>query len=136
MDWNKDWLYRLIFKEVETFWNKFAARSVEQIHIAEYPDAELQKSYCKGMAMRHWVYSGANVTAVTFDAAKPETIPDIMRQYKKVGALSFHITPDRQHVVWNYMVGYFNEGGYTYRVVDQGEQARLEFAENLGTWRG
>src|SRR5262249_51269200 len=67
MGWQSDWLYQLIFEEVEKVWKRAKEEGVGQFgpppsafRISEMSDGIWEQVQCRGDARRRWLYQGGD----------------------------------------------------------------------------
>ena len=159
MGWKTDWLFALIFREIQRIWNE-ANRFAEQISKPEKPQPSLEAlrvRQCAGARLgsgflsppilREWLFDGADFTELepteTFlPKRKGKALvpfPLSVRNSESRGALfvegnvSFYITPGRKQCVLTYQLGPRYGRGIVYEVHGQGTGATLNAAIRWGS---
>jgi hypothetical protein len=125
-----DWLYELIFDEVEKVWeqaNKEGAGrfgpAPSDLLISEMHDADWEESRCRGNPDRQWTYQGgqslspAEVSAID--------VGERRGMFYERGVVAFCIDSDRKRLVFSYILGPRYGRGMTFVVIGQGAKGRL-----------
>jgi hypothetical protein len=135
MGWKTDWLYSLLFRQVEQIWKRVrreAARDPElfgpapaSLCVQECREMDWEQVYCLPPVLREWTCSG-----VGMEERPPGELPQPVRtdpdgSFYRTGLVQFHIAPDRKRVGMVYVLGpHYGRGG-VYRVCGQGSTGRL-----------
>jgi len=124
-DWKTDWLYALIFRELDDWCKCFEP---DEYYLIEERDTD-DGSVCTGAIIRAWRRNLQGIEEITLQ--EHLNLTKRRGEIIRFGAeylARFHIHADRQRVVYgwstNYLVG--GDGG-RYRVVGSPEDATLEY---------
>jgi hypothetical protein len=131
MGWQSDWLYQLIFDEVERVWKRarkdgagrFGPPSTAFL-ISEMPEADWEHIRCHGDAHRQWTYKGGDpepAPCVVYDTDLGEQ----RGMFYERGVVEFFIDTDRKRVLFTYTLGPRYGRGMIFGVVGQGTKGRL-----------
>ncbi len=147
MGWKTDWLYSLIFAEVDRLWNRARRENATMgtdfgpapraLIVSEYSDGNFTNATCRGLRKRQWRYSG-DEQPVLIEPDDPgvshvSETPDQM--FFSVGKVRFSISADRKSLIFEYALGPRYGCGQVFQVRGQGKQGRLDQAENSISWR-
>jgi hypothetical protein len=123
-DWKADWLYALIFKEIDQ-WCSCGEPDCYSL-IEEYADDD--GSECTGAMLRAWKREQQAMNEITLQdllTLKHHRRDEFRLSYECL--VKFHIRPDRQRVVWGWYSPFRIGGsGGRYRVVGQMNNAVLK----------
>jgi hypothetical protein len=146
MGWKTDWLYGLIFAEVESLWSKVQSEADRRhdpdeqapdfLVVRESGHADWDDPSCKPPVLREWVYDGRRFAAQPPSSfLEPLAQPPRRGMFWDRGWFCFHIAPDRERVLITYVVGPRYGRGYVLRVEGQGpEQGRLVPDPEANSW--
>jgi hypothetical protein len=140
MSWKSDWLYKLIFIEVEQLWStaqkqgqgKFGP-APELLYIQQHTAFTENILLCSGAIACLWSYDGV----VYQEIPEGRTIihnQTIQGMFFTHGSVRFHITPDRKTVVWNHFLGPRYGRGKAFDVKGQGRTGRLMQSTTYNEW--
>lgn len=140
MDWENDWLHGLIFQEVARAWAGVRGEGggtrgtpPGRFYIQRHARCTADLLTCAGPAEMLWAYDGAALLPLPAGRAVVLNREE-SGMFWGDGLISFHITPDRAHVVWNAHMGRRYARGYALRVLGEGSRATLERDGALGLW--
>ena len=131
MGWQSDWLYRLIFREIE---NVRAAANRQDAknglpptvyYILEYSDADWEKVTHLGTVKRSWILKKDEPLAETDATFTPGDDAEIDGMFFNKAAIAFHISSDRKRVTFEYFLGPLYARGRILAVHGQGNRAKL-----------
>jgi len=141
MGWQSDWLYRLIFDEVTKLWiqaqqegaGKFGP-APDRFYIQQFAAVHWEQLVCQPPVTHVWSFEGT--AAPMFVIPRPFPTPDQTARgmFFRNGVAQFHITENRQQIVWNHRLGRRYGRGKVLRVRGQGQQATLEGDPAFGEW--
>jgi hypothetical protein len=134
-DWHSDWLYQLVFREVEDAW-KWCRRvpnskAWQYVLVEEWSAA--RDSMCSGRLVRAWVRDSDGLREISLEEHKQHKRKIHSRIYPFV-IVSFHIRPDRRKVVLGRREANTAGRGCGYLVEGEGETARLVRDPAAGFW--
>jgi hypothetical protein len=137
MDWKSDWLYKLIFQEVEETWNNGCRRSKNPAHwryvlVEEWTSAD--GVMCDGRVVRTWVRDENGLSKISLLAHAKRKLHARGLMFPFI-ILLFHIPEDRKRVVLGRIRGSLDGFGSRYLVQGEGEQARLVTDPEAGFWQ-
>lgn len=128
--WRTDWLYRLIFSEVESLWNRIRADredglvTPEYLRIEEMNTARWEAAMCRGSVLKVWKYSDEGLSdATAMDEPLKRGAPH--GRYWQVGLVRFHIAKDRKRVAFEHHLGPRYGRGRVFLVSGEGEAGSL-----------
>ncbi len=141
MGWKSDWLYKLIFKEIEAVWlaalrehktalnrNQHPGKLLERLIVQECENANWNFPGCLDPVIRQWIYDGIGFSlASTDEISAPESHVD-QGMFHTTGRIRFHIDSPRKRIVLTYVLGPLHGRGKILQVRGQGKRARLEAA--------
>jgi hypothetical protein len=139
--WKSDWLYHIIFREVERVWahtrregegtyGPAPDRFYIQQH-SEYTSTSLL--LCSGYILRLWSFDGSEFTLLPHEKSGIYDTT-IRGMFYIEGSIRFHITNDRKNVIWNAWFGPRYARGKAFCVIGQGKKATLEKATAFMEW--
>jgi hypothetical protein len=144
MGWKSDWLYNLIFREVETLWERARreARDSPELFgpgptallVDECSGMDWDQVYCLKPDTRHWVYDG-EAFQPSADGQRWE--PDLTtprHAFFRIGSVRFHVAPDRKRVGLAIILGPLYGRGFVFTVHGQGRTARLVKDQHANWW--
>ena len=142
MGWRTDWLYGLVFREIERIWARARKEGADGrfgpapdfLVVRQYAGANWIEPECAPPVLREWVYSGGELEPrPPTDSDKPA--PLVRRgMFWDVGAVRFHIAPDRKRVVLTFQIGPLYGRGHAFRVGGQGKTSVLERDPDSRAW--
>lgn len=126
MGWRTDWLYQLIFAEIETVWNE-AQKSAK--HLNDIPPiyfrvnqwSELGSDSCR--LVRQWIFNEEGIQPYVHIEPLPQN-PG--KHFYLVGSFNFDIFSDRKRVHLDFVVGPRYGRGIVYAVVGQGNRGKFK----------
>lgn len=147
MGWKTDWLYSLIFAEVDRLWRR-AWRDSEAMGtdlgsapvaliISEYSDGHFRSATCRGFRKRQWKYTD-NEQPVLIEPDDPgisQVLEVPGHMFFPVGEVRFSITADRKSLIFEYALGPRYGRGQVFHVYGQGKQGYLQPDENALSWQ-
>ena len=127
-----DWLFLLIFEEVEQIWKRATREglgnfgpALASLLISEMTEADWGTMNCCGAARRCWSYSGDKPVPVEpVEAADPRVGQQRGMFYER-GIVQFHVAPDRKRVLFSYILGPRFGQGMAFKVHGQGAKGKL-----------
>lgn len=151
MRWKTDWLYQLIFQDVERIWQRavkdgesprgpspdyFVVRQFANMQARPYSE-ENPKSLSSGMCgpiLKRWKFDaeGAHVTVEPEEHSRRQ--PVIRGMFYQVGSINFYLSPDRKLVAMTYIVGPRYGEHRVFRVAGQGRTGGLEPHPDFMWW--
>jgi len=132
MGWQSDWLYQLIFDEVEQVWQR--ARKDGAGHfgpapttflISEMREANWDDMRCRGDAQRHWTYQGGQPEPMALTKGSDADLGEQRGMFYARGAVAFCIDANRKRVLFTYALGPRYGRGMVFGVIGQGAKGRL-----------
>jgi hypothetical protein len=131
MGWQSDWLYDLIFLEVEKVWRRALAYGSmghgpppAALLVSEAREGDWQTASCRSEAVRHWIYRGREPEPLLLAGAEPD--PGQRRgMFYERGLVAFCVAADRKQVLFTFVLGPLFGEGMVFDVVGQGAQGRL-----------
>jgi hypothetical protein len=135
MGWKSDWLYHLVFDEVEKLWNHAAKHSDGRFGppptafvIREMLDGDWENGHCRGDARRRWLYQGGKPEPIVGDTNAGE----LRGMFFERGSVAFFIARNRKRVLFTYLLGPRYGMGKVLGVVGQGARAKLSPCSGCG----
>lgn len=132
MGWQTDWLYDLIFHEVERVWRRALREgrgkfgpAPSQFLIKEMCEADWESMRCKGEEHRKWRYSGGSPEHLPAEDETRESLGEQRGMFYEKGEIRFHVAPDRKRVLLTYTLGPRYGRGMALAVQGQGAKGKL-----------
>jgi hypothetical protein len=144
MGWRTDWLYLLVFREVESTWERaqrdacssprLFALAPEAVVVQECAAMNFEAAYPQPPVSRQWRYAGTG-----FEEEPPGKLPEPTRTrdddgFYRTGLVRFHITSDRKQVGFIVILGPLYGRGCVLKVQGQGKRARLVRDSRFNSW--
>ncbi len=131
MGWRSDWLYQLIFAEVEKVWMRAKREGAGQFGppptafcISEMAGGDWEHVRCRGDACRRWLYQGDEPEPASDAVDEAEIVRQAGMFYER-GGVEFFIDSDRKRVLFTYTLGPRYGLGMTFGVTGQGTGGNL-----------
>ena len=138
MDWKSDWLYALVFRIVECVWKQAQSDGSgeygpppDYFVVQETAAGNWERSVCRAPVVRQWIYRGEAFELCGPDNPLPNDEVEYRGMFYSRASFSFHIDSDRKRLLIDYVLGMRYGRGHSYRIVGEGEAARLEPGEGL-----
>jgi len=145
MGWKSDWLYGLIFSEVEALWKRALQEwktSRDNYKQPGDPPACFVVQQCANgdwqfpdygdPVIRQWQYEGTDFRLLTSNDLRLPEVAHNNRMFWRVGQVRFHIAASRKHVIFSYVIGPRYCRGSIFQVVGQGKRGKLKPAAGPG----
>ena len=134
MGWRSDWLYLLIFQEVEKAWKRATEEGAGRFGppptdflLREMPEADWEHIRCRGDARQQWTYQGGDPEPAPCDGEDADLGKRRGMFYER-GLVEFFINADRKRVLFTYTLGPRYGRGWIFEVVGQGAKGMLRYA--------
>ena len=139
VDWSEDWLYPLIFQEVERVWREWCGSRTQDSDVAAYVVAAEWSSRagarCSGEVVRAWMRDAAGLREITVsDYRQHKQKLDPPKPINPFILVQFNIDLDRHLVAFGETYGPLAGTGWCYRVHGKGPQASLEVDPSSDIW--
>lgn len=146
MGWQVDWLYHLIFQDINNIWKQInvgdykgdnehlgptpdylVVKQFAGLSIQPYNDMEPKplSAYFAEPVLRQWILSDAGFQSVRGKDTIIRTSHIKRGMFYETGAVSFGISPDRKIVALQYMVGPLYGAHRVFKVQGQGKRGKL-----------
>ena len=132
MGWQSDWLYQLVFDEVDRVWHRAIKDGAGRfgpapttLLISEMRDADWENARCRGDAHRQWTYQGGQPELVPLAEDGAVDVGEQRGMVYERAAVTFCIDCDRKRIVFNYTLGPRYGRGMVFAVIGQGAKGRL-----------
>jgi hypothetical protein len=133
MGWQSDWLYQLIFDEVETVWGRAIKDGAGQFGpaptafiVSEMRDADWEEHpRCRGDAHRQWTFQGGKPETLDRAAGSQIDLGKRRGMFYERGGVWFCIDTDRRRVLFTYTLGPRYGRGMIFDVVGQGAKGKF-----------
>lgn len=132
MGWRTDWLYGLIFHEVQRVWRRAIREgrgkfgpAPSQLLIKEMSDADWELMRSKGRELRKWCYSGGTPEPLPVEDETTESLGEQVGMFYEKGDVRFFIASDRKRVLLTYTLGPRYGRGMAFAIEGQGAKGRL-----------
>jgi hypothetical protein len=136
MGWQTDWLYQLVFDEVERVWQRAIKDGVARfgpapkcLVISEMLEADWEESRCRGVANRQWTYQGGHPKLLSPCEGNATEFGEQRGMFYELGVVTFCIDADRKRLVFSYTLGPRYGRAMTFTVIGQGKNGRLAPAD-------
>jgi hypothetical protein len=132
MGWQSDWLYQLVFAEVERVWHS-ATRdgdsefgpAPEALLVRESAEADWGQVRCCGPARRQWTFRGGPPEQLVGGVPEAADLGERRGMFYRRGLVEFCVATDRQQVLLTYTLGPRYGRGVVLAVSGQGASGRL-----------
>lgn len=141
MRWKSDWLYNLVFNEVERLWTQVQKEGTgkfgfapERFYVQQFENADWQELNCLPPIIRSWIFDGLVPTLLS-NSSKPLAIDQTSRgMFFVSGTVHFHISNNRKEILWTYRLGRRYGRGMVFSVEGQGKASSLQRNASFGEW--
>jgi hypothetical protein len=144
MGWRTDWLYRLIFHQVELIWQQAQKEGMDSesndspsyLLVREHGEAACEEAYCLQPIVRVWHYDATGLAVLPNNEIQKESLGSvsIRGMFYSSGLIDFHITEKRDRVVFTYVLGPRYGRGQVWEIKGQGASGKLVPAPNTVGW--
>jgi hypothetical protein len=132
MGWQSDWLYQLIFHEVERVWRVAVKEGAGRLgpaptilQVSEMDEADWVHAWCRGVVLRRWTLQGGKPESLTLDQQGDADLGERRGMFYERSAASFCIDSDRKRVLFTYTLGPRYGRGMVFDVMGQGTKGKL-----------
>ncbi|HEX4128833.1 MAG TPA: hypothetical protein VHZ24_02235 [Pirellulales bacterium] len=111
MGWQSDWLYELIFHEVEIVREAATRHDAKNgqppntCFVSEYTDADWERAMNQGSVKRSWILKRGEPIAESDTACNLGDDSEVDGVFFDKAFVTFHIATDRKRVVFVYFLG-------------------------------
>lgn len=140
MGWRSDWLYHLLFREIERVWNMTRREdqgrygpAPARFFIEQYSDYTTNILLCSGTLLRVWSFDGSEFTLRSRDTRLTYDYT-VGGMFYHDGIIQFHILTTRKQIIWNSWFGPLYARGMAFRVIGQGKSATLQKDSSFVQW--
>src|SRR5262245_41203861 len=112
MGWRSDWLYQLIFGEIEALWLRATKEGVGRLgpppqyfHIRQLAAVKWESPGPKLPVKRAWIFDAHGLRPVSQEDQVLPSRSKITGMFYEVGDVGFYVEPARKRIVLAYILG-------------------------------
>lgn len=132
MGWQSDWLYQLVFAEVERVWHRACldgqgnlGPAPDVLLVYEASEADWERVRCRYGVRRRWSFRGGQPELLSGEASAANDLGERRGMFYERGRVEFCVAADRARVLLTYTLGPRYGRGAIFDVVGQGTRGRL-----------